>query len=205
MSKFIDLTGKRFGRLIAREKINNKWSCKCDCGNITEVLRPNLKSGNTKSCGCISKEFPHNYKHGMRHTQIYRSWLHMKERCTNKRCKDFKNWGGRGIKCLWKSFEEFRDDMYESYQSHIKKFEEENTSIDRIDNNGDYCKENCRWATRTEQSRNKRNSIYFKFRGQNKSMPEWCEILGMPYKAVQHRYYRGWSVERILTIPIKRV
>src|ERR1035437_3947791 len=94
------------------------------------------------------------FTHGMSHTRFWTTYRNINSRCMNKENNRFHIYGGRGIKCLWNNFEEFRDDMYESYQLHIKEFGEKNTSIDRIDVNGHYEKSNCRWATSKEQSRN---------------------------------------------------
>lgn len=98
-------------------------------------------------------------KHGMCKTKFYIAYHGMYQRCNNPTCKRYYRYGGRGIKNLWKSFEEFRDDMYGDYLKHIEKFGEKNTTLDRIDNNGNYCKENCHWATWEQQRDNKPNPV----------------------------------------------
>ena len=151
--------------------------------------------------GRYLKGFNGQKTHGMGHTRFHKTWCELKYRCNNT---NNPKYGGRGIKCLWKSFEEFRDDMYELYLEHIKKYGRKNTQIDRINNNGHYCKKNCRWATLKQQARNKRNSRVLEYKGQRKSLAEWADIMGMNYKALEHRLNRSkWTVEKALTTPVK--
>ena len=130
------------------------WMCRCTCGKTKTARGDSIKSMKTSSCGCIHKI------HGLEGTRFYRIWRHMKSRCYNSKIVGFKYWGGRGIKVCdrWQQFVNFRDDMYNSYVRHVKKHGEKNTTIDRIDNDGDYTKENCRWATYLIQSNNNRNT-----------------------------------------------
>lgn len=157
----------KFGKLRVvefshREKYRDYWLCRCDCGNTVVVCDNALKSGNTKSCGCLLKfqcslNGKSLVKHGMSRTRFYGIWGGIKSRCYNKNHKDFKLYGGKGIKMSnnWLKFENFRDDMYKSYLEHCKKFSIKNTTIDRIDGHKDYYKINCRWATIQEQADNK--------------------------------------------------
>ena len=157
MGNFIDLTGKNFEFLTVIERSFEKnivrrvsWRCVCKCGKETIVLGSNLKGGHVKSCGCLNYK-PKNLKHGMRYSSEYNSWRGMKKRCYQQSHKSFINYGGRGIKVCdrWlNSFENFYEDM--GNKPSLKH------SIDRIDVNGDYEPNNCRWATHSEQNLNKR-------------------------------------------------
>jgi hypothetical protein len=172
--KMKDLTGRRFGRLVVLKFLEARkrayyWQVICDCGNQKVVRGGNLIKGSTRSCGCLQKEILNKrcFKHGISKTKFYRIWVRIKDRCLGKKCKNFKHYGGRGIKICkeWLDFENFKRDMYDSYLKHIKEFRREQTSIDRIDNDGNYEKKNCRWATRVEQSNNRRNNRILEFMG----------------------------------------
>jgi len=198
---FKDLTGKKFGRLTATKIVgksksgNFNWLCKCDCGNIKEVIGSGLKNGHTKSCGCLRRllSSKRNSTHGMSNNLEYKNWAKMKSRCLNKNIQGYKNWGGRGITVCdrWlNSFENFFEDMGKRPIG---------MSIDRIDNNGNYCKENCRWATRKEQMRNMRINKMLTYKGETKCLAEWSEKLDINYHTLSSRIRYGWSVDKILS------
>lgn len=159
MAKQLNLTGRKFGKLTAI-KIDYKskdyktfWLCKCDCGNYTSVYVSKLTTGKTKTCGCSRTTDPHNYKHGLRHTRLYRIWANMKTRCYNKMDPHYSRWGGRGVKIC----NEWINDFKAFYDWAIKNGYQDNLSIDRINNDGNYEPNNCRWATIKQQNNNKRN------------------------------------------------
>ena len=133
-------------------------------------------------------------------SRFYGIWKNIKGRCKNRKNK---NYGKRGIKNLWKSFEDFRNDMYKSYEAHVKKFSEKQTTIDRIDNNGHYSKENCRWATYREQLKNKGNNHFITFNGKTLCLTEWAKKLDMNSLTLSGRInYSKWSIKKALTTPV---
>lgn len=184
-------------KIITKDK-RKYCLCKCICGKKVIIREDSIKSKTTKSCGCLRKE--RMTTHGMRKTRIYQTWLNMEDRCNNKNNKNYNRYGNRGIKCLWKSFENFKNDMYESYLKHCKTFGEHLTTLDRIDNNGNYCKENCRWATPKEQANNTRKNVFITFNKQTKSLVQWSNELNISTDTIQARLkYLNWSIKKTLT------
>lgn len=144
------------------------------------------------------------YRHGLSHTRFNVIWKNIKGRCNNVQRPDHERYGGHGIKCLWKSFVEFRDDMYKSYLKHIEVFGEKDTQIDRRDFDGNYCKENCRWVDCKTQQRNKKSNHLITFNGMTFCGTEWGDIVGIPGKIILQRIKRNWSVEKALSTPTER-
>jgi len=165
MKKIKDITNQIFGRLTVIRLLDERsyghtvWECQCECGKLTTVYRGHLISGATKSCGCLRNEMSKKRlsKHNMEGIRFYRIWHNIKTRCLNPKYNCYHRYGGRGITVCdkWLDFINFRDDMYNSYLEHVKKFGIKQTSIDRINNDGNYELSNCRWATIIEQSMNK--------------------------------------------------
>lgn len=189
----INLVGQIFGRLevISFEKIHNNrqclWRCKCECGNEIILLGSTLKNGITKSCGCLVRS-----QKGLSNTTTYNVWSTMIARCYNPKNSSFKNYGARGITVCdrWKSsILNFIEDM----GMHKK-----GTSIDRINNNGNYCKENCKWATCKEQARNTRSNHIIEGFGKKLSLAEWAERLNISQSTIRKRLKKYTNVEDIL-------
>ena len=211
-----DIIGKRFGRLVVKS-VDHKnhfglvyYDCQCDCGNNTIVARSSLIEGNTKSCGCYaterSKEI--NKTHGMAKTSFWRRWTHLRQRCNNPTDAAYHNYGGRGITYdpRWNQFENFRDDMYESYIEACNIYGEENISIDRIDNNGNYCKENCRWVNNKIQCNNRRSNFLVNINGNIMTLSEIPNnfSIDVSYKTLNSRLANGWDLKNSILIPRER-
>lgn len=206
-----DLTGQRFGRLTvirATEK-RDQWGCviyecRCDCGNVCFVPTGRLTNSRTysttRSCGCLFNET--HEQHGGSDTNLYMRWHKMKVRCNNPKAQNYKRYGGRGIRICdeWKnSFAAFRDWALSSGYK-------EGLTLDRIDVNGNYCPENCRWITNKEQQRNRRNNLIIEMDGQKMTLPEWCDSLGVPYDLAYSRIHTyHWDPKRALTEPARKL
>ena len=199
----IDLTGKRFGKLIAisfdhMKRTRSYWRCKCDCGNYRIVAIDHLKHGDITDCGCERRHIARWKKHGMSESRIYTIWSLMKRRCINPLSKEFPFYGGRDIAICkeWLDFANFLE------WANNNGYSDELT-IDRIDNDGDYCPENCRWVTRKEQSYNKRNNRFITFNGETKTITQWASDNGLTYNLVKNRIDKlGWPFEKAISEPI---
>lgn len=200
-NRFIDLTNKRFGKLIALNpiKISNKysWECICDCGNKKTILSSNLIRGISNTCGCGKVKIGEKTrKHGMTKTRIFKIWAGIRKRCTNPKCFSYPLYGGRGISVSkdWDEFINFYNDMKNGYS--------DNLSLDRINPNGNYEKSNCRWATSKQQNRNRRNNKMIECDGQIKPLAEWSEISNINSSLILARINNGWdSKKAIYTFP----
>lgn len=205
--KLVNLVGKKYGRLLVIEKTtplngHTRWLCKCDCGNECIVHGISLKTGNTISCGCYKEENAKRLYSTVRQNDkhLYAVWNGIKQRCRNKNNKAYHNYGGRGIDIA----DEWADNYETFYKWAIKNGYKKGLEIDRIDNNGNYCEENCRFTTKTIQANNKRNVKLYTISGVTKSLPQWCREYGQNYFMVRQRVYKlGWDIEKALTTPKK--
>lgn len=160
-----------------------------------------MPSGIKKETGKGSR-----FRHGMSLTRFHKIWRKIIGRCLCKTDKAYYRYGGRGIGIYkrWEKFENFRDDMYQSYLDHVNKFGEKETSIDRIDNNKGYFKENCRWVISKEQANNRRSNHLITYRGKTLNLSQWAELIGMKYFTLFSRINQyKWSPEKAFNTPIK--
>ena len=211
----LDLTGRRFGRLVVIGKGERRgargriaWVCRCDCGKLTSVMTHSLTSGATKSCGCYHRERASirsrdaKTTHGKSHTRLYGVWKSMKTRCSNKNCKEYKFYGARGISVCddWKdSFESFY--LWALDNGYDEKAPRGEYTLDRIDVDGNYCPENCRWATIKEQANNRRSCTEYDIKGEKHTLSGWSEISGVSLATIEDRLHRGWPAERAIFEP----
>lgn len=203
MPKFQNLVGLKFNKLLVLEHAGknpigkHQYLCKCDCGNTTIARSEDIKSGNTKSCGCIRSEqlSQRNFKHGFAHTDMYNVWSTMKERCYNENSKAYKNYGGRGIKLSleWQDYTNFHNDMVLTYKKGL--------SIERVDNNKNYSKENCIWAGSIAQANNTKRNRIVELNGEKDTLVRMCKKYNVDYIVMQSRLYKGWSVKEAFEKP----
>jgi len=197
-------SGDKYNRLTAisfhhKVRYDQYWLFKCDCGAEKVIRTSHVRSGATKSCGCFNTESrSKRKKHGMNGTRPWRIWRNLINRCDNPNMTQYEDWGGRGISYdpKWKDFSAFWEDMKDGYS--------DNLSIDRIDNNKNYCKENCKWSTRKEQNNNQRTNRLIAVNGETKTMTEWGELLCIKPGTIWNRIENlGWSPEDAVTIPVR--
>lgn len=205
MVKLKDITGQRFGKVVVIKYIGqSKWLCKCDCGNQKIIDGRRLRKGDTKSCGCLSLEqakinFQNNYyTHNLSKTHLYGIWKGIKNRCKNAKNPKYKIYGLRGISIC----DEWKNDFKLFYDWAINNGYKENLSIDRIDVNGNYEPNNCRWVTQKEQQRNRRNNHLISYNGETHCISEWAEIYKLKPLTLLARIKRGWSIEKALNTKV---
>lgn len=200
--------GKKFGKLTVI-KLSRRtpkkyyvW-CRCECGNEKEIATSDLISGRTKSCGCYAREILQKRTKNKRIVKLYYIWSSMKKRCFDTENKSYKNYGGRGIsicdewiikKLGYKNFERWA--LNNGYK--------EGLSIERIDNDGNYCPENCKWIKISEQANNKRNNIFVYIKDKRFSLKQASNIYNINYDCVRRRLGLGWNIIKALTIPSRK-
>jgi len=212
MGEFIDLIGKKFGKLIVVEKYGHKekhilWLCQCDCGNKVVILGYSLRSGDTKSCGCLQIERVTTHGHNKRNKRslTYSSWAGMIQRCTNPNNISYKNYGGRSPpitvcdrwdKSKGGSFANFLEDMGNRPKGK---------SLDKINNNKNYCKLNCKWSTPKQQNRNRRDNRLYTFNNKTQCIKDWAKKYKMPVSSLRYRIdVLKFSIEKALMTPVKK-
>ena len=203
MSQAIDISGQRFGRLVAikpvaRGKRGVLWECRCDCGNITVVDCGKLRALETRSCGCMQRDSAKMqfYRHGHSRERLYMIWSHMIMRCDteSRYCRD--GYGGHGISVCeeWKG-----EEGYERFKEWaLSNGYTETLSIDRVNNDGNYEPENCRWATVKQQANNRRSNAVYEYAGEKHTIAEWADMYGIPYSRLNDRLHKGVPMERAL-------
>lgn len=186
--------GVRFGSWTVSHYVPYKgWECHCDCGTKLTMRANQLVRGISKSCGCRRSEYTtlgktkHGHSIGHKISREYNVWTHMKRRCLNPKARGYKYWGGRGISICsrWMDFANFFEDMGPCPPK---------LTLERKDNNGNYEPENCVWADRTTQSRNRRTALRFTIDGKTLSLKEWAIHSGIPYGTLYNRLTHNWPI-----------
>lgn len=214
------LPGQVFGRLTVRceaasvvsgHKVERRWVCDCNCGKTIITCANSLIKGYTKSCGCLNKEIVSNMMktHGLTRTRLYRSWQNFKDRCYNPNNREYKNYGGRGIKVCdeWlgtHGFENFAKWAYEhGYDENKSRLEQ---SIERKNVNGNYEPSNCEWANSYVQNRNKRTNRLYTYNGKTMCLLDWATESGIGYSCLRKRLDGlKWSFEKAVTTPTRKL
>lgn len=212
MPKLVDLTGQRFGRLTVLERGEDyispkgrkvvRWRCRCDCGNVKDIAASHLRGGDNISCGCFHKERlveagkENGTTHGLSKTRIYHLFQNMKLRCSDEKSESYKNYGGRGIRVCeeWSGkggFEKF-------YAWALENGYSDELTIDRIDVDGDYSPENCRWTDWNTQYNNTTKSVKLTYNGKTQTAAQWAKELGLDRHTIYGRIKRGYPIEYIL-------
>ncbi len=200
----VESIDQQYGRLLV-QRIERRGGrtygiCLCECGENKVVLLSHVRCGDTRSCGCLQREVAkaataaRNTTHGATRTPTFVVWKNMLSRCANPNATEFALYGGRGITVC----ERWRN-SFAAFLADVGERPGRDCSIDRIDNSGNYEPANCRWATRTEQGRNRRTNHVLTHDGRTQPLVAWAEECGISHATIRHRLNRGWSVERALT------
>lgn len=205
-----DITGLKSGRLTAVKCVgkdrrgSNLWLCNCECGGTSIVVAAALRAGTIQSCGCLKKEITSltKTKHHLSRTPLYSTWQGIKDRCLNPRCKQYNDYGGRGITVCDEWLGEYGSTNFckWSLDNGYKK----GLELDRIDVNKGYSPNNCRWVSNSVQANNKRTTRFITYNGRTQSLADWCREYKLPYVTIQGRLSNDWDFERAITTPIKR-
>lgn len=201
-----NLVGKKFGNLTVVKLIPNNcerncvrtniWLCKCYCGKELEVKGSDLTQRRITSCGCDKEEKREHLSLIKQEKKLYQVYRSMRDRCNNPNHNDYKRYGGRGIKVCeeWNN----RYGFIAFYEWAIKNGYKDNLSLDRINNDGNYEPDNCRWATKKEQSQNTSTNVYAEYKGQQKVLQEWARVLNLNRNSIYYHYKKGRTIEEIV-------
>lgn len=200
--------GKKYGHLTAlsfshiNKKGHQMWWFECDCKDHTkkQIVASFVLTGHTTSCGCRANDGHNNYRHGLCRDRIYRIYHHMIERCYKPSCKEYKNYGERGVKVC----DEWRESFLAFNKWAIENGYKDNLTIDRIDVNGNYEPSNCRWTTQKIQQNNRRNNHIITIDGVSHTISEWGEITGVGCDNIYARLKLGWDEKRAVFQKVKR-
>lgn len=198
-----NIIGRKFARLTIVSKVgyNKNGHCivlvRCDCGIEKNVHLYRLIQGDTKSCGCLNSEKARQRAlvHGMADSPLYNLWQHMKRRCYKPSNKSYKDYGGRGIAVC----AEWYDNFQAFYSWAITNGYQKGLQIDRKDNDGNYCPDNCRFVTQKVNANNRRSNVFISYNGETHTIAEWAEKLNLKYGTLSNRVNRGWPLEKALT------
>lgn len=204
----INLIGKRFGRLVVLQELepikkHRRWLCKCDCGKTASIFQTCLTSGNTRSCGCLvgetAKRVHTTHGENNKNSRLHSIWCGMLGRCRNTNNNRFSDYGGRGITVCedWLDYSTFKEWVVNNGYS-------DTLTLDRINVNGNYEPNNCKWSTNIEQQNNMRSNVLIEYCGETLTLAQWSRRLNIRYGTLVNRRARGWSVERMLTTPTCR-
>lgn len=212
--KKIDITGERYGRftVLKQDGVDRQgkvmWTCLCDCGEVRRIRGSALRQGLSRSCRCYARDVSskvnakHGAKRGQQTSPEYSTWTRMRNRCNSPISSAYGHYGGRGIKVCdrWSG-----EDGYINFLADMGPKPSPSYSIDRIDNDGSYSPENCRWATKKEQTRNRRVSRKVEYKNQVVTLGEIADETGIPYAILKNRIFRyQWSIERALATPVRK-
>lgn len=200
----IDLTGQRFGRLVVLRQFPTekgevlKWECVCDCGKTAVVKGTSLRYGSTRSCGCLRAEHEAPKADAYHRQRLYGVWNGMMQRCFYKNHASYYRYGGRGITVCeeWKDYANFRKWAYAN--GYDENHGTKDCSLDRINNDGDYCPENCRWVDRKTQNNNRSGSVLYEYLGRKMSVSEISELVGVGRTGLSKRLKQGIALEEAI-------